>query len=507
MRSEPLLFQLLADPRIGGLVLSPRPAFVTGQAGALLLANGAGLTFLAASSQRGAAAAIAADPRAFGKGFAASRLEVRGVGPVTLHVGVPSGGTPDAVKAASALFDDGAAYLVVDASGRQVAANERGARIMDGRTNLNDLVADAHHAIARAHTQGHAAHGFADLRATLRRVGSDVDPYFIVALPVPEAEPKPEPAAPMREPEPQPMLAQAEPAAEAPAADASEAAVQKASVGPPREQAPEPIASVQAPAEAASEPEPDAEESPEPAPIGAVDTRSANDDLQRQTTAAPPAEDEKPRPPSRFVWQTDAEGRFTSVSPELAAVVGEAAAALSGRDWNEAGSAIGIDGAHAVAKAVARRDTWSGVSVLWPIDGSDEVRPIDLAALPAFDRERRFLGYRGFGVFRDPIARPAEKEKAREATSPAREQTTRVAPPALVEQPENVVPLHRGETTRPTLTAIERNAFREIAKAIGDRMQRVGPARNRRAPLPPARSEPTGEATMNAPFSTGCRSA
>src|SRR5690606_26263918 len=110
----------------------------------------------------------------------------------------------------------------------------------------------------------------------------------------------------------------------------------------------------------------------------------------------------------RFVWQTDAEGRFTSVSPELAAVVGELPAAIVGLDWNEAGAQLDIDGTTAVAEAVARRDTWSGVSVHWPIEGSELVRPVDLAALPAFDRERRFLGYRGFGVFRDPTPRPAK---------------------------------------------------------------------------------------------------
>ena len=47
-----------------------------------------------------------------------------------------------------------------------------------------------------------------------------------------------------------------------------------------------------------------------------------------------------------------------------------------------------------------RRDTWSGRTVLWPIEGTDLRAPIDLAALPIYSRDRAFMGFRGFGVAR-----------------------------------------------------------------------------------------------------------
>ena len=76
--------------------------------------------------------------------------------------------------------------------------------------------------------------------------------------------------------------------------------------------------------------------------------------------------------PARFVWRTDKDGIITSVSPELAAAVGKTSADIAGHDWQAAGKTFGIIHAHEVASAIARRDTWSGVSVLWPIDGRRE---------------------------------------------------------------------------------------------------------------------------------------
>src|SRR6185295_13472728 len=46
-------------------------------------------------------------------------------------------------------------------------------------------------------------------------------------------------------------------------------------------------------------------------------------------------------------------------------------------------------------------DTWSGITLNWPVDPSGETAPVELSGLPIFDRDRSFLGYRGFGVCRD----------------------------------------------------------------------------------------------------------
>jgi PAS domain S-box-containing protein len=186
-------------------------------------------------------------------------------------------------------------------------------------------------------------------------------------------------------------------------------------------------------------------------------------------TAAKPA---APRAPSRFVWRTDSEDIFSSVSPELAAVVGGDNADIAGLDWQTAAARIGITRADEVAAAIARRDTWSGVTVLWPISGSGTAHPVDLAALPVFDRERRFQGYRGFGVFREPVALPATAAPEPAASQP-KDEPEEV--PVLIERPENVVHFRTPPTppVQQTLSPSERNTFREIARAIGERIDDV----------------------------------
>lgn len=115
--------------------------------------------------------------------------------------------------------------------------------------------------------------------------------------------------------------------------------------------------------------------------------------------------------PIRFVWKTDHDGVFVDISPEFGRAVGPLSADVTGRAFSEVIAKMALDPAGDVAIALARRDTWSGKSVRWPIQGTDLHVPVDLAALPYYSRDRRFEGYRGFGVVRmadaetDPDAR------------------------------------------------------------------------------------------------------
>jgi PAS domain S-box-containing protein len=214
--------------------------------------------------------------------------------------------------------------------------------------------------------------------------------------------------------------------------------------------------------------------------------------------AEPHAAAPAPRPPklpTRFVWQMDAEGRFSNVSPDLAAVVGVENAAIVGLDWPAVLDKVGVADNGAALAAIARRDTWSGVTVLWPVAGTDLARPVDLAALPVFDRERHFLGYRGFGVFHDPVPQAARAPYAEPLPSTPQESSPAARPPlALVEQPENVVPLRTAapdHARRPALTAGERNAFREIARVLGTKLEDVRRGVEGAAPAAtPANPEP-----------------
>jgi len=486
MTQVPGLLELLADGRIGALFMASKPALVLDREGGLLFANRATLNLLRADTRAGVAEAVSAERGPFAAAlrqlseaaddvaqihtlplkaagtrrafqFTGTRIAIPGRAPVFLLTSQePANGAPSQTAAASAAFDgNDAPYALFALDGKKIHTNAAAANLVGGAFNLTDLIPGSHHALAKARSEGEAELSFGVLRMLLRRIGSDADAMIAAAFTAP-VRGEIEQAAPAktiaRAPEPEPK--KIEPAVA------------------PKEEAPvEPVA--RAPEPVMEEPVTIVEEKIEPL----------------AATPEPKVETPKtaPKPPSRFVWQTDADNHFTSVSAELAVIVGPAAAAIAGMDWREAGAIIGIEGTDAVAKAVARRDTWSGITVTWPVDGDEFVRPVELAALPVFDRERRFLGYRGFGVFREQLPRPLETTKK---TSPRVEEPAPVIvdkqdtladfelpaePPVFGKRSPNVVPLHKGasEPARPSLSPTERNAFREIAKAIGTRMSRT----------------------------------
>ncbi|WP_249694164.1 PAS domain-containing sensor histidine kinase [Stappia sp. WLB 29] len=104
--------------------------------------------------------------------------------------------------------------------------------------------------------------------------------------------------------------------------------------------------------------------------------------------------------PVRFAWKMDVERRFTFISPEFAEALGPQAADVVGLSWEEVAERFDLDRDGRVAAALRRRDTWSGRTVDWPVSGAALRVPVDMAALPAFDRQRVFEGFRGFGVCR-----------------------------------------------------------------------------------------------------------
>ena len=162
--------------------------------------------------------------------------------------------------------------------------------------------------------------------------------------------------------------------------------------------------------------EPAPEQSPEPQletmtePRAAETGGSARDSKE---TAMP-----ERRQPLRFVWQLDADGRFTLSSDEFIELIGPRTAAAFGRPWREIAEMLGVDADGQVTRAIASRDTWSGIVVGFPIDGSDERLATELSGLPVFDRDRNFRGYRGFGVCRD-VARIAALMQMRRSGEPA----------------------------------------------------------------------------------------
>ena len=166
-----------------------------------------------------------------------------------------------------------------------------------------------------------------------------------------------------------------------------------------------------------------------------------------------------------------------------------------------------MDNGGEISDLLERRDTWSGRSVLWPIEGTDLRAPVDLAALPVYGRNREFDGFKGFGIVRladavidaegigrslsKPAAEPDDSghveelaELAREA--PIAEDPWRGEKPVLILVPapekqknddRKIIRLEdrraaRGETPAdPAIAAnalsdTERSAFREIAERL-----------------------------------------
>lgn len=104
--------------------------------------------------------------------------------------------------------------------------------------------------------------------------------------------------------------------------------------------------------------------------------------------------------PARFVWKIDRDGAFSEVSPEFGATVGPNAADIIGRKFADIAQVFNLDPDHIIVDLLHRRDTWSGKTVHWPVQGTDLVAPVDLAALPTYTRDRQFDGFRGFGIVR-----------------------------------------------------------------------------------------------------------
>ena len=220
------------------------------------------------------------------------------------------------------------------------------------------------------------------------------------------------------------------------------------------------------------------------------------------------------RHPLRFVWETDEANRFTVFGDEFLALAGPQTVDQLGHSWGDIAAALALDPDRQVAHAIASRDTWSGIGVNWPAGEGSRVR-VELSGIPAFDYEREFLGYRGFGVCRDaaqtaefceptvpPLAadpQPPPEQNATDVvqenavepaadisvdapspeTTPAEEEREAATPDAVPEhvetvQPsENVVPFRATtpDQRNAALSPVERTAFRELASRLTARLK------------------------------------
>ena len=177
--------------------------------------------------------------------------------------------------------------------------------------------------------------------------------------------------------------------------------------------------------------------------------------------------------PLRFVWQMDRDGRFTIASDAFVSLIGADNAAVLGQPWIDVARKLGLDPDEQISHAIDSRETWSGIAISWPVGGSDERLTVDMSGLPMFDRERAFLGYRGFGVCRDAERFVATLE---ETVTPSVDATAAVEFPTAPQEakPQETTASEAApeiETDVPTLSAGERNAFRELARQLNARLK------------------------------------
>ncbi len=328
----------------------------------------------------------------------------------------------DRIETPAALFGRDGSLLAATAAARTILADAGSLSALGAGT----LAAEA---LTAGRVQGHAAGG----SLSIERIGKD-DTTLLLALFAPAAAQAPAAAS-----EPLPPAVAMPPAVDAP-----------------------PLPEI-----------PVAKETP----VAVADQPAA------PAPAAPPA---GRRPPLRFVWEMDAEGRFTLTSEEFIEAIGPTTAAALGRPWNEVATALDLDPNGQVARAVTSHETWSGIVVSFPADGRAERLATELSGLPVFDRDRSFRGYRGFGICRDVTLLSALLRARRDApvVPPASSPPATAEPPVFQERPvltvvppsPNVVPFRASQPGEkaPSLTPVERKAFGELASRLTARLRNAG---------------------------------
>ena len=239
------------------------------------------------------------------------------------------------------------------------------------------------------------------------------------------------------------------------------------------------------------------------------------------------------RHPLRFMWLSDRDGRFSIGSQQFLKLIGPLTESLVGHPWRDIASTLGIDGDARMKNALASRDTFSGVTLNWPVDGG--YLPVELSGVPTLDGKQYFAGYRGFGVCRDlaglarlellrrhgisisppkPPSPPsgnveaaiaADSADAKEIAEPVvaehslstdpdhpvdtQEPLAPAPPEATAETPDNVLPFRPiGETKSPALSPVENSAFNELARQLSERLDN-GENGDAAAPAEPAAPE------------------
>lgn len=228
-------------------------------------------------------------------------------------------------------------------------------------------------------------------------------------------------------------------------------------------------------------------------------TSGPQEEKEDTPSVAVPATGEATRPAvvdagTRFAWSVDQDGFFTSVSDEMALLFGRDRKALVGKSWDSIATEYGLDPEGEIASLLEKRDTWSGKIVHWPLEDDGGEVAIELAALPAFDTDRVFSGFKGFGKVLHRVTPSAVEEEASNFDYIESATTFEAAhtdePDLIISSPieseeedgtenvaavdeeqsenSNIVPFSRGGNAGQDLTEVEQEALRAVREHLSE---------------------------------------
>lgn len=154
----------------------------------------------------------------------------------------------------------------------------------------------------------------------------------------------------------------------------------------------------------------------------------------------------------RFLWKTDKNGIWSFPETNVDPVIQRFESLLSGTNLaGSSGDAI-LDSFDPLTQALAGRSTFEGVRTTWTDQTNQCSSILQFWGTPLYSADREFEGFQGFG-----FVIPASKE-----------------PTSEIDEESPATPkLGRQSTTRSTqtLSDVERQAFREIAKALSSSLE------------------------------------
>lgn len=106
--------------------------------------------------------------------------------------------------------------------------------------------------------------------------------------------------------------------------------------------------------------------------------------------------------PSRFLFELDESHTIISLSPEFSEKLGAETGDVVGENWADVAGRYNLDLTGLIARHLGRQVIWTE-TVFWPISETATQTegplraPVTLTAMPVFNSERDFEGFRGFG--------------------------------------------------------------------------------------------------------------